>query len=373
MMRPSLTLSERKALRELFDQYDTSKDFWLDAKELKNAMQKAGLVSSTTEAYRFIAQADKDADGKIDFGELQDWIIRQRQKKQEKRSRFSLHLANRMSELEEKYKLDDRVEDVPILWTSPSNTIAHHKFDSELHAKILVIFNDNKGQNGELDMFEFMKALKQAGEFTQTEMCMLLVKADQNGDTNIDFNEFISMLWSNRDRLTITDQWSQRDKGNKTVQESIVLDNGTEEERASLNLPTLGSMGTFESVQEIEIDQVSVEEAKESKEHQPEEMDGEDAHDEETFLEETQDDKKIEVEKHDNDDKSVLPQLASMNFLPKLSAEDKSRILASSIDLLLEFDKLKITHDQQHDILTRLIAFRKSEGQDFIDLCSAEL
>jgi len=372
MSRPSLTNLEQKALRELFDQYDTSKDFWLDAKELKNAMKKAGLVSSTTEAYRFIAQADKDADGKIDFGEMQDWIIQQRQKATRKRSRFSLHLENRMSDIEEKYKLDDRVEEAPVLQMFQSNTFAHHQFDSELHAKILVIFNDNKGQTGELDMFKFMKALKQAGEFTQTEMCMLLVKADQNGDTNIDFNEFISMLWSNRDRLTITDQWRQKDKGNKEKQESKILDKGNHKERVSIFQSSLGSVGTLESARKTEIEQVPAEEAEDSKEHQPEEMDSEDARVEETFLEETWDDKKTEVEKDDSDDKSV-PQAAGMNLMPNLSAEDKSRILASSINLLLEFDKLKIDHDQQLDILTRLIAFRKSEASDFIDLCSAEL
>jgi len=394
MYSTKMSNSEKKALKKIFDQYNTTADTWLDAKELQQVLEKEGLAKSPIEAYRIIAQADKDADGKVSFSELNDWLTSQRQKDSAHRSLFSVLLDDKVAQLEKKYKLDDRKEDKPILELTPSNTHAYHQFDADVYAKILVIFNDNKNVDGELDMFQFMSALKKAGDFTQSEMCMLVVKADQNGDTLVNFDEFITILWSNRDRLTFNGQKKQTETSAKEEykdQKSIVpsssvstnaIEPVVEKQKKTSNELRQHSgkrtyalrLGAIATPPEIETDEVSAEDSKESwnEEHQPEEMvenKADDSDSGKSFSQDDKDNKKTVVE-HESDIASV-PQLAGAKYFIDLPAETKSRVLSASLDLLGQLKKLNISNVQQLDLLTRLVAFQKSKEDNIVDLYSS--
>lgn len=362
--------SEIKALKELFDNYNTSNDNWLDATELQEAMKNAGMASSTREAYGIIAAADRDADGKVDFDELHAYVIRQRQKSESRRSQFSKLLDSKLFDLEKKYKLDDRPdEDEPAILSKSSNTIAYHKFDDEVHSKILVIFNDNKNSEGELDMFQFLNALKQAGNFSQSEMCMLVVKADQNGDTIIDFNEFITILWSNRTRLTFNGPQKQKEKGRSEDEEkkSKVKCNYEEQKNeGSINLENNGTRGSMVNITSVK---VPADDANESQDESKDSVfDMGIFNDEETYSEgEFKDEKK----KEDND--GSIPQLDGIKYFKSLSAEIQDRIISTTIELLGELERQKISSDEQLDFFKRMIAFEKSKQSKLQDLCSANI
>lgn len=369
--------SEVKALKELFDKYNTTKDNWLDATELHEAVKEAGLASSNNEAYRIIACADRDADGKVDFEELHDYVLRQRQKSDGRRSQFSKHLDSQMFNLEKKYKLDDRPdEDAPPALRSPSNTIAYHEFDNEDFSKMLVIFNDNKNTEGELDMFQFMSALKTAGNFTQSEMCMLVVKADQNGDTIIDFNEFVTILWSNRDRLTINGPQKQKEKDKSEDEEKKSEVTSNNEEQKYVGPIDLENNGTRGSILQLAsdnalIDDALIDDANESQDDNEREDTVKDTgieSEEESYSEGVQDDEK----KQDNNDGSI-PQLEGVKYFTSLSAAMQDSILSTSLELLGELQRQKMSGDEQLDFFTRLIAFQKSKTSELLDMCSANV
>ena len=61
----------QEQLRDLFTQFDTSGDGFIDMDELFQALSKGGKKVNAEEVEKILAQADRDADSKIDFAEFE--------------------------------------------------------------------------------------------------------------------------------------------------------------------------------------------------------------------------------------------------------------------------------------------------------------
>jgi len=311
--------SEMKALKEIFEEYNTTKDSGLDATELKEAMEKAGIDSSQRDIHRIITIADTDDDGKIDFEELCSYLSHEREQEQDEgyKSPFSVHLDARLFDMEE--------------------TSAYHNFSEELESKIRVIFNNNKGDNGLLTYIQFSTALNQAGNFSGLDVAKLYNKGDEDRNYHIDFIEFIKALWDNREQLTINVWKSQKDT-NDIVEHKSPVRTCFVDERA------LDSLIKLQSNKAVEV-------AKESQ-----------VNDE---RENTQDDEKVEV--------TIADSFAVANSLTGLSPKSKQHVLSTSLKLLDELEELKISNEEQLEFFTRLLALRKTRTNEFVNLCNATI
>jgi len=330
MDRESMKNSDLQALKQLFDECDTNKDNRLDVTELMELMKKGGFSNQFKDAISFVVQADKDADGQIDFDELHDYLLSQRKiKGPEHRSQLSTYMDSQLLELGKTYEKENESRNGLSLLSKPSNTKANHYFDEHLHAKVLVIFNGEKKLKNTLNRFEFIAALKKAGAFVEKDTLKYISKADQDGDTKIDFNEFISFLWKNRDRLTITDRYKEQTETNN------------DEEQKFLVLPTIPiEMKENESQEDDQSEEVTDASASSSPEN---------------LSEKPQDDEKETVD-----------------LLPCVSAETKSVIKSMSLVLLAQLDKLDISSDEQLEFFKHLIDSRKSKPV-FVEMASADL
>jgi len=328
MDRESMKNSELQALKQLFDESDTNKDNRLDITELMELMKKGGFSNQSKDAISFVVQADKDADGQIDFDELHDYLLSERKtKRPENRSKLSTWMDSKLLELGKIYEKENESKNGLSLLSKPS-TVADHYFDEHLHAKLLVIFNGEKKFKNTLNHFEFIAALKKAGPFMEKDTFKYITKADQDGDTKIDFNEFISFLWKNRDRLTITDKYNEQTEINSDEEQKfVVFPSSPIEKKEKESQDDLSEEVTDASASPSLVN----------------------------LTEQPQDDEKETVD-----------------LIPSLSAETKSVIKSMTLILLAELEKLDVSSDEQLEFFKHLIDSRKAKPL-FVEMASADL
>lgn len=75
-MGDSLTDEKMSELREAFEMFDRDKDGLINSKELGNILRSLGHEPSEQELTDMINEIDGDADGKIDFNEFIDLMLK---------------------------------------------------------------------------------------------------------------------------------------------------------------------------------------------------------------------------------------------------------------------------------------------------------
>merc|ERR1711953_381022 len=70
MKKKSSEQDQLDDLKEAFRMFDTNKDGFIDLNELKKVTSLIGTSLTTADLYKFMAEADKDGNGKIDYNEF---------------------------------------------------------------------------------------------------------------------------------------------------------------------------------------------------------------------------------------------------------------------------------------------------------------
>ncbi|KAH7278630.1 hypothetical protein KP509_38G049700 [Ceratopteris richardii] len=145
--RSQPTDEQRQEIREAFDLFDTDNSGTIDAKELQVAMSALGFMATDEEVLQMIEDIDKDKNGFIDYDEFLQMMT---EKMGERDSR---------GEIRNTYKL----------------------FVRESNGKIT---------------FERLKSLANElnEKFTDDELWEMIQVADQNGDDEVDENEFVEVM-----------------------------------------------------------------------------------------------------------------------------------------------------------------------------------
>ncbi|XP_055331304.1 uncharacterized protein LOC129583507 isoform X3 [Paramacrobiotus metropolitanus] len=142
-------LSEKQIaeFRESFDHFDRNGDRYITIRELKEVVEKLGFRPTIEQLKIFMAEADADKNGKIDFGEFLGVM----------RSKMGEMLH--MTELERAFKVFD--------------------------------YNDD-GRISRAELRGVFKSLEQ--HFTEEQITEMIKVADKNADGYIDFDEFSGLV-----------------------------------------------------------------------------------------------------------------------------------------------------------------------------------
>uniref|UniRef100_A0ACD6A5P5 Uncharacterized protein n=2 Tax=Avena sativa TaxID=4498 RepID=A0ACD6A5P5_AVESA len=145
--RKRLTAHKRKEIKEAFDLFDTDGSGTIDPKELNVAMRALGFEMTPEEIKQMIAEVDKDGSGTIDLEE------------------FVHMMTGKMGERDAR---------------------------EELQKAFRIIDQDANGKISDVDI---QRLAIEAGEhFTLDEVREMIDAADENGDGEIDMEEFIKMM-----------------------------------------------------------------------------------------------------------------------------------------------------------------------------------
>ncbi|CAD6212479.1 unnamed protein product [Miscanthus lutarioriparius] len=145
--RKRLTAQKRKEIKEAFDLFDIDGSGTIDAKELNVAMRALGFEMTPEQISQMIAEVDKDGSGTIDFDEFVDMMT---DKMGERDARDALHKAFR------------------------------------------IIDQDANGKISDMDIQRL--AIETGERFTLDEVREMIEAADENGDGEIDLDEFMKMM-----------------------------------------------------------------------------------------------------------------------------------------------------------------------------------
>lgn len=145
--RPGLTEDEVEEIREAFNLFDTDGSGTIDPRELKAAMQSLGFEAKNPTIYNMIADLDRQGQGAIDFEEFLDAITS---------------------------KLGD-------------------KESREGIQKIFNLFDDDK--TGTINIKNLKRVARELGEtMTEEELREMIERADSNGDGEISFEDFYTIM-----------------------------------------------------------------------------------------------------------------------------------------------------------------------------------
>ncbi|KAH8740778.1 centrin [Cryptosporidium ryanae] len=144
---PGLTDDEIEEIRKTFNLFDTDGSGTIDPKEMKAAMQSLGFESQNPTMYQLIADLDREGSSAIDFEEFLDAIAS---------------------------KLGD-------------------KDSREGIQKIFAMFDDDK--TGTITLKNLKRVAHELGEtMTDDELREMIERADSNGDGEISFEDFYSIM-----------------------------------------------------------------------------------------------------------------------------------------------------------------------------------
>ena len=138
-----LTQMQLEEFQEAFKQYDTDGGGSIDAQELRALMASLGQTPSDEELKKMIDAADADGNGTVDFAE------------------FAALMAHKM----------------------------HEEKSDQTIKKAFEVFDADK--SGFIDSNELKRILANLGEaVTSQQVSAMISKVDENGDGNIDYEEF---------------------------------------------------------------------------------------------------------------------------------------------------------------------------------------
>ena len=138
-----LTQMQLEEFQEAFKQYDTDGGGSIDAQELRALMASLGQTPSDEELKKMIDAADADGNGTVDFAE------------------FAALMAHKM----------------------------HEEKSDQTIKKAFEVFDADK--SGFIDSNELRRILANLGEaVTSQQVSAMISKVDENGDGNIDYEEF---------------------------------------------------------------------------------------------------------------------------------------------------------------------------------------
>lgn len=142
-----LTAQKRKEIKEAFDLFDTDGSGTIDPKELNVAMRALGFEMTPEQIHQMIAEVDKDGSGTIDFDE------------------FVHMMTDKMGERDAR---------------------------EELNKAFKIIDKDNNGKISDVDIQRL--AIETGEPFTLDEVREMIEAADENGDGEVDHEEFLKMM-----------------------------------------------------------------------------------------------------------------------------------------------------------------------------------
>jgi len=145
--RKKLTAQKRKEIKEAFDLFDIDGSGTIDARELNVAMRALGFEMTPEQINQMIAEVDKDGSGTIDFDE------------------FVHMMTDKMGERDAR---------------------------DELYKAFRIIDKDGNGKISDIDIQRL--AIETGEHFTLDEVREMIEAADENGDGEIDLEEFMKMM-----------------------------------------------------------------------------------------------------------------------------------------------------------------------------------
>uniref|UniRef100_A0ACD5WAY6 Uncharacterized protein n=1 Tax=Avena sativa TaxID=4498 RepID=A0ACD5WAY6_AVESA len=146
--RKRLTAQKRKEIKEAFDLFDTDGSGTIDPRELNVAMRALGFEMTPEQIQKMIAEVDKDGSGTID---LDEFVHMMTGKMGERDAREELHKAFRLIDQDANGKISD--VDIQRLAIE-----AGEHFTLDEVREMIDAAADNG--DGEIDMDEFMKMMK---------------------------------------------------------------------------------------------------------------------------------------------------------------------------------------------------------------------
>merc|ERR1711992_195598 len=76
MLRTSSDIDRKVEIREAFKIFDRDGNGFIDAKELKDVVTRMGECLTAAEADEFLQEADTNGDGKLDYSEILNMMLR---------------------------------------------------------------------------------------------------------------------------------------------------------------------------------------------------------------------------------------------------------------------------------------------------------
>ncbi|KAG8088443.1 hypothetical protein GUJ93_ZPchr0010g9767 [Zizania palustris] len=150
-----LTAQKKKEIKEAFDLFDTDGSGTIDPKELNVAMRALGFEMTPEEIQQMIAEVDKDGSGTIDFDEFVHMMT---DKMGERDAREELNKAFRIIDKDGNRKISDvDIQRAAIEIGEPFTL-------DEIREMIEAADDDG---DGEVDREEFLKMMKRTGYMTR--------------------------------------------------------------------------------------------------------------------------------------------------------------------------------------------------------------
>ncbi|XP_059372500.1 uncharacterized protein cetn2 isoform X1 [Carassius carassius] len=147
-LKSELTEEQKQEIREAFELFDTDASGYIEVKELKVAMRALGFEPKKEEIKKMIAEVDKDATGKISFG---DFMTVMTQKMAEKDSKEEILKAFRLFDDDETGKISFRN------LKRVAKELGENLTDEELQE---MIDEADRDGDGEVNQQEFLRIMK---------------------------------------------------------------------------------------------------------------------------------------------------------------------------------------------------------------------
>ncbi|KAG2549413.1 probable calcium-binding protein CML8 isoform X1 [Panicum virgatum] len=178
--RKKLTAQKRKEIKEAFDLFDIDGSGTIDARELNVAMRALGFEMTPEQINQMIAEVDKDGSGTIDFDEFVHMMT---DKMGERDARDELYKAFRIIDK------DSNVRRLQLLLKIPVFILCKNKMFPN---KKNQWYGDAQGKISDIDIQRL--AIETGEHFTLDEVREMIEAADENGDGEIDLEEFMKMM-----------------------------------------------------------------------------------------------------------------------------------------------------------------------------------
>jgi Ca2+-binding EF-hand superfamily protein len=183
---PEMSLEEVEAIiQDLFHKYDSDGNGYLDPKEFKALMTdlQQRMDFPVDEVYRFLSEADQNADGMIEYEEFIPLALQIIQGMYAKK-RFQQHMQD----------VEQQAEDL----------LVHGMARDELTEIVAHIFERMDGDgSGTLSKQEFISALTSMElGLTRREINTIMFQIDQDQDGNISYREFVPFAFDLLHKLT---------------------------------------------------------------------------------------------------------------------------------------------------------------------------
>ncbi|XP_026137158.1 caltractin-like [Carassius auratus] len=145
--KAELTEEQKQEIREAFELFDTDGSGYIEVKELKVAMRALGFEPKKEEIKKMIGEVDKDATGKISFGD------------------FLTVMTHKMADKDSKEEI----------------------------LKAFRLFDDD--ETGKISFRNLKRVAKELGEnLTDEELQEMIDEADRDGDGEVNQQEFLRIM-----------------------------------------------------------------------------------------------------------------------------------------------------------------------------------